>query len=162
MNHDYLKSILDYNPETGEFRWKVRRGKATIGSLAGAINPRYGYRAISIDNKLYRASRLAWFYQYKTWPSKDIDHINRDRDDNSIANLRDVSRSVNLKNTKVRKDNSTGYKGVHIQKNGRYHAYANFGGKRKNLGYFTTLQEAVTATKKNEEEFKSFLEKLEN
>lgn len=162
MDHDYLISLLDFNPETGEFRWKVRRGKAAIGSLAGTINVRHKYRYISIDYKLYRAARLAWFYHYKSWPSQDIDHINRNRDDNAIANLREVSRSVNLKNTKIRKDNTTGYKGVHLQKNGRYHVYSNFKGKRKNLGYFATLQEAVDCINMNEEEFKSFLEKLEN
>lgn len=85
-----LKELLRYDCETGEFtRIKARQGFA-VGPVKGFLD-RDGYRRTKVDYKVYLQHRLAWFYEYGEWPAGVIDHINRDRTDNRIANMRDVS-----------------------------------------------------------------------
>jgi len=114
VTQDRLKELLDYNSETGIFTWKVNRGGKKKGSIAGATS--LGYRNIMIDSISYQAHRLAWLYVYGKWPERDLDHINLERDDNRISNLRDVSDSENKQNQKMYKTNTSGYKGVHWSK----------------------------------------------
>jgi hypothetical protein len=93
-----LKELLEYDPTTGEFRWRVKLNRnIRLNSVAGTIN-NHGYRMIVIDRDMYSAARLAWFYTYGEWPVGDIDHINRTRSDNRLCNLRSVSRSGNNQN----------------------------------------------------------------
>ena len=92
-----LNEILDYDPKTGEFVWKVRvNSKVPKGSIAGADHNK-GYVHITIKGKKYLAHRLAWFSINKYWPTY-IDHINGNRKDNRIENLREVTCSENLHN----------------------------------------------------------------
>ena len=140
LTAERLREVLVYQPDTGEFY----RGDKKAGSL----NARHGYIYICVDYRHYRAHRLAWLYMYGKWPDGDIDHINSNRSDNRIANLRDVSRSFNLLNAVGMTNSSTGIKGIHLQKNGRYHAYITVDKRRTNLGYFASLEEAVAARQK--------------
>lgn len=106
MTQEELHQLLDYNPETGKFFWKVNmRGKVKIGTKAGCVCKIHGYELINIKNKQYRAHRLAWLYVHGKWPNPEIDHINRVKTDNRIANLREADRSMNNLNrgTLVRK-----------------------------------------------------------
>ena len=117
ITHERLSSLLSYNPETGEFVWKVERanatgrGKRVIGSIVGTPSAE-GYLVVMIDSVRYKLHRLAWFYFYKTWP-KWIDHRNGIRADNRIDNLREA-------NGKFNAANSSGWsgrlKGVYPQK----------------------------------------------
>ena len=112
LEHDELLALLDYDPETGVFRHKRHIPPlAEIGSVAGCIRDNR-YRQINVNGRLYRAHRLAWFYMHRQWPPHDIDHINGNRDDNRIVNLRLATRSENLRNSGMRKDNTSGLKGV--------------------------------------------------
>ena len=91
---DYLRSILSYDPSTGVFVWKKmlsRRRKP--GSVAG--NRTHGYVEIGIHNKSYRAHHLAWLYVYGRWPHGMLDHIDGDRANNAIVNLREASNQEN-------------------------------------------------------------------
>ena len=98
MTQEYLKSLLDYNPETGKFIWKVsKNNRVKSGSEAGTIQSS-GHRSILIDKKDYLAHRLAWLWYYGRWPEDQIDHINHNPDDNRIENLREVSNQENGKN----------------------------------------------------------------
>lgn len=133
------RAALTYDAELGTLTW-TRSGKR-----AGTLNRHTGYRYVCFEYKLYKEHRLIWAILYGYFPTADIDHINRVRDDNSLINLRECSRSFNLLNTDAATNISTGQRGVHLQKNGRYHAYGNVGKKRTNIGYFATLAEAVTA-----------------
>src|SRR5579862_7745832 len=82
-----LKEVLDYDPATGEFRWKTRLGgKAVAGRVAGYLDR--GYISIRIDRRIYMAHRLAWLWVYGVWPEGWLDHINRKKNDNRIDNLR--------------------------------------------------------------------------
>lgn len=93
-----LRELLNYSPESGQFTWISTRGRAAAGSVAGAIH-KYGYRVIQIDGKGYGAHRLAWLFIYGGFPEV-IDHINGDRSDNRIENLRNVDHQVNAENRK--------------------------------------------------------------
>lgn len=98
LNHDYLKFILTYDPVAGYFYWNVKKSmKTKIGDRAGVLHPN-GYVYIRIDGFGYRAHRLAWFYVFKSWPTLEIDHIDRIKTNNSILNLRDVTSKVNQSN----------------------------------------------------------------
>jgi hypothetical protein len=89
-----LRELLTYDPETGELRWRVTRRRAAKGSLAGTLN-RNGYRNIEVEQRCYKAHRLAWLYVTGEWPKETIDHINCKRDDNRWANLRQATTAEN-------------------------------------------------------------------
>jgi hypothetical protein len=98
ITQEKLKEILDYNPDTGIFTWKVSKAKRIkVGSVAGCKN-NLGYILIRIDGKIYLAHRLAWLYTHGDFPLNCIDHINQIKDDNRICNLRDVTVSENMQN----------------------------------------------------------------
>lgn len=134
-----LKEVLDYNPETGNFMWRqnLRQRKLT-SRYAGAINPN-GYVQICIDQIIYKAHRLAWFYHYGKWPTDQIDHINGIKSDNRIANLRQADFSRNQANSKRRINNVCGYKGVCLHRlSGLYMARIMVDRENIFLGYFKT------------------------
>lgn len=107
-----LRDLLAYDPVSGLFRWRARRSwRAPSGSVAGGDTSN-GYIKINVDQRLYRAHRLAWFYMKGEWPSGEIDHRDGDRKNNSWNNLRECSHSKNAANQKRRADNSSGFKGV--------------------------------------------------
>lgn len=109
LSHERLTSVLDYNPETGVFTRRVAtavRGK-NVGSLMNN-----GYHRICLDGQQYLVHRLAWFYTFKEWPKFEIDHINRNKTDNRLVNLRDVRPSENQHNRGVQVTNLSGAKGV--------------------------------------------------
>jgi hypothetical protein len=95
LSQIFLQELLEYNPNTGVFFWKKKLQGRRKSRIAGCANPQ-GYIVIGIDGKTYFAHRLAWLYFYAYLPnSKHIDHINRDRSDNRIENLRLVLPSEN-------------------------------------------------------------------
>lgn len=99
-----LRQLLSYSPHTGVFRWRKRQGRQQRGTVAGSIN-KCGYRRIKLFGKLYPASHLAWLYHSGYYPEYEIDHINNNRDDNRLCNLRDVPHSVNQHNRRDTKAN---------------------------------------------------------
>ncbi len=141
-----LRELLNYDPKTGIFTWRIdRRAKARPGSLAGTITPS-GYRNIWTDGYNYRAHRLAWLYVYGKWPAGQIDHINRVRSDNRIANLRIVTHAQNMENRKVQRNNTSGYTGVYPDRDGRrFSARISSNGKWLYLGHFKTAELAYAA-----------------
>lgn len=147
LTQDTLKSLLDYNAETGWFRWRVNYGNRLPGALAGYLHPR-GYTRIRVFKRTFDAHRLAWFYVYGVWPKDEIDHINRVKNDNRIVNLRCVSRSANIQNSSLRRDNTSGVKGVcwHTH-SGKWAARITVNHKRMQLGVFDKLEDAVKARK---------------
>lgn len=143
LSREKLLSILDYDPETGVFKWKMHKCSNRIGLEAGT-NTR-GYVQICIGKRGYLAHRLAWLYVYGYWPVGDVDHINTVRHDNRLVNLRVVTKQENNRNVKRKSHNSTGYKGVCFYKENRFIAYITVNYKTKYLGVFDTAEEASAA-----------------
>lgn len=117
LTQERLKEILHYNCETGVFKNTITRSPKNIkGETCGNINNN-GYTCMMIGRRMYFAHRLAWLYIYGYHPENYIDHINRNRSDNRLSNLREVSNQCNSRNSKVSSNNKTGVKGVSWKKN---------------------------------------------
>ena len=145
LTQERLKELLDYDTATGVFVRRVSRGKAKAGNIAGYTHHE-GYVLISIDGRKRLAHRLAWLYTYGYWPTSQLDHINRVRDDNRIENLREVTDQENHWNRGKQKNNSSGLTGVFWDKKSKkWRAYIYVCGKQKHLGLFDTQEEASVA-----------------
>ena len=144
ITQDYLKRILNYDPETGVWTWAVRkRPNSPPGSVAGSPNPK-GYRQIKIDGSLYLCSRLAFIWMNNEWPGEHVDHINMDVADNRWLNLRSATRSQNGGNRRAYSSNSLGVKGIFRRKSGKYHVQIQIDKKKIHLGDYDTLEKAAS------------------
>jgi hypothetical protein len=124
------------------------------GSLAGYLHKHSGYWFVRVDKKMYLGHRLAWLYVYGKYPKNNIDHINRDRSDNRITNLRDVTSSQNNRRRLVSKNSQSGYKGVRKNKNcSTWSARIKKDKVEFHLGCFKTKEDAAVAYNKKAEEF---------
>lgn len=140
-----LHQLFDYDRDTGNFRRKVTASHFRAGTIAGTV-AQSGYVMIYVDYKNYRAHRLAWLYVHGQWPAKSLDHKNCNRADNAFANLREATGKQQNANTKLRKDNASGCKGVHWEKDRqKFRAGITINGREKILGRFTTKKEAQFA-----------------
>lgn len=142
-----LRERFHYNPSTGYFvrLFSGRGNTGPAGSNAGCKNS-MGYFRISIDGVSYLSHRLAWLYVYGEWPKDEIDHINGDQADNRIANLRLASRAQNSQNKRVPRHNTSGFKGVSInRKSGKWVAMIQVASKQMYIGRFNTKEEAHAA-----------------
>ncbi len=140
-----LREIVFYDPKTGHFEWrKSRGGKALAGTKAGSVNRR-GYIEISIRCRKWLGHRLAWFYTHGQLP-KAIDHINGNASDNRIDNLRAASQGQNMANTRIRRNNTSGFKGVSwCSYTNRWVAHIRKDGRKRTVGRFDTPEEAHAA-----------------
>jgi hypothetical protein len=148
LTAEYVRSILDYEPETGIFRWKVslaRRNK--IGDIAGSIDQN-GYRKMGIHNREYYAHRLAWLIMRSEWPPKEIDHLHGDPSDNRWEKLRTATSSQNITNRSAKAGRS-GYRGVSwAVTSNKWMAKITVNRRQKYLGIFNTPEEAHEAYRK--------------
>ena len=153
-----LHRVLSYDPSTGLFKWKERgpedfetqKGYRVFlnrhsGRPAMNVN-RAGYRCGRVFGVLLQSHRVAWAMHYGEWPDKDVDHINQVKSDNRIDNLRLATRSENLRNIPMFSTNTSGYKGVSMDKGtGKWMARVSTGTKYKSLGLFETKELAAVA-----------------
>ncbi|PZQ77959.1 MAG: HNH endonuclease [Variovorax paradoxus] len=140
-----LRELLHYDPETGVFTWTLqpRRRALPRGNVAGTVQR--GRVQIIIDQKSYRAHRLAWLYMKGEWPSNEIDHIDGNGLNNKFGNLRDVSTKVNQQNKRRPKAGThLGVQGVNKVYR-RFRAKLHVEGRSLHLGYFSTPEEAHAA-----------------
>lgn len=146
LTYERLKEVLSYDCESGEFTWKKNIGsRAKQGAKAGRIW-RGQYRRISIDGTEHQAHRLAWLYAYGEWPVGEVDHINRQKADNRLINLRCVGRSGNQQNKGTPANNTSGVKGVHWHKRDQvWVAAITVNNNKKRLGNFKSLSAAEDA-----------------
>lgn len=154
---DYLKSILTYEKETGLIRWKIRpvRSKKKT-DIAGTLLD--GYVVIVVSGKALKAHRVAWALTFNEWPKGLIDHINGNRSDNRIDNLRTGTQTQNLQNKRSALPSSkSGLIGAMFDNStGRFRARIRSNGKRINLGSFSTQDEAHFAYLKAKREMHEF------
>lgn len=139
ITQEYIKLNLNYDENTGIFtRIKSNHHSVKVGDIAGTDNR--GYTMISINHKKYGAHRLAWLYVHGEMP-ECIDHINGNPSDNRICNLRPANQLTNTYNSKIRKDNTSGVKGVNWNAQWKkWAARISINGYRKFLGYFDDLE----------------------
>lgn len=151
-----LVYLIKYDPETGILTWLPRplwmfkterecvlwhkrfSGKE---ALKYATN---GYKAGKIHGHRLLAHRVAWLLHYGKWPDKNIDHLNGDRSDNKIQNLRDVDAGVNQRNRKMSSRNTSGFTGVkRCKKTRAWIAFIRVNGKNKILGRYNFKEDAI-------------------
>lgn len=160
LTYKRLREALTYDKDTGIFKWRISTGpRMKPGEIAGQTPNTKGYRQIKLDAVKYKAHRLAWFYVYKRWPADQIDHINEDKSDNRICNLREAAQWQNRANTGACKVNTSGFKCVSFR-HGKWTARISKDGKRINLGCYKTPEKAhkvyVAASKKLHKEFSRY------
>lgn len=144
LSQSELKSRLDYDPQTGKFIWK-RAKSQWRGREAGMISV-FGYRTISLKCQPCPAHRIAWVMAYGKDPIGEIDHINGDRSDNRLCNLRCVTSTENARNSRISKSNTSGVQGVSwYARSKKWLAQIRVNGRLLHLGYFETLDEAKQA-----------------
>ena len=150
LTEKMLKSLVKYEPHTGKFfsRLKSKTGPRKVGDELGVLW-KSGYVYVHLNGEDYRAHRLAWLYMFGVWPTYEIDHINHNRSDNRIDNLRDVPHSINIYNRKsAAAHNKLGVLGVKRATVGpRFVSQLVIDGKPVHLGTFDTAEEAHTAYK---------------
>ena len=157
LTFEFVNQCLNYCPESGSLTWKDRprehfktkRGWSVFksqfkGNDAGTVN-KQGYLQVCISHKLYRSHRIGWLLSTGKWPIHQIDHINNNRVDNRLCNLREATNTENSMNSGLRADNSSGIKGVSWNKRiQKWHARIYANKKFNHLGYFETTDEAKT------------------
>ena len=144
---ELVRELLEYSPETGLFRWKERPSRSSWkaiwpGKVAGSLDSK-GYLRFQVAGRTHKAHRLAWLYVHGEWPKGEIDHIDGDRSNNAIANLRVATARQNQQN-KTAKVNASGFRGV--SKMGRkWRALVTINGRRTHVGIFDTPEAASAA-----------------
>jgi hypothetical protein len=148
-----LRRLIAYDPETGSFTWKERpldlcasqHGQTVFNAQKAGQPCREiceGYVRIRIMGRRILGHRLAWAFVHGRLPKGVIDHINGDRRDNRIVNLRDVTRQTNQRNMPINVKNTSGHPGVYRAPSGRWYAQIGLSRRRLALGTFDTFDEA--------------------
>ncbi len=152
---EYVRSIINYQPDTGKMTSLVKRGGLRVDQEVGTIIPQ-GYRQIFIGYWSYRASRLAYLIMEGEWPPDGLfmDHIDGDRANDKWSNLRLATPQQNARNRKPCKRNTTGIVGVHpVKRNGQWGAEIGVDGSNIKLGCFECQADAVEARCKAERHY---------
>jgi hypothetical protein len=153
-----LREVLEYDSARGVLVWRQRDEKhfdsrracnvwnaRFAGTVAGRPKPT-GYAEVSIFDRKHSAHRVIYAMVHGRWPLGEIDHINGNRADNRIENLRDVSRKDNAKNLPIQANNSSGVVGVAWRKKlNKWHAYITVNRKQILVGFFDSLSDAKAA-----------------
>lgn len=146
--NDYqaISTRLAYDPENGSFTWReVPENGFRGGSAAGCVYAHDGYHVITIRQKRYKAHRLAWLLTYGSWPALSLDHINGQRADNRISNLRECTNAENQQNLhRPHSDSTYGILGVYLDGD-VFRAAIQVNGKKKYLGRFKNETDAREA-----------------
>jgi len=150
-----VRALFDYDAENGWLIRKRTRAGNPWNKPTGHKPTHKGYGQVKIDGKMYLTHRLIWLWYYGTWPQYFVDHIDRNPMNNRIENLEDKKNEENLHNTGIRKTNTSGFSGVTwINRDKRFQVKIRFGkGRRKHIGYYKTLDDAILAAKKAKIEY---------
>ncbi|WP_306127946.1 HNH endonuclease signature motif containing protein [Roseovarius sp. MMSF_3350] len=154
-----LRQLLRYEPETGKLFWLHRPKEmfpcegsyktwnsrfAGNEAFTASVDP--GYRYGTINGGKFFAHRVAYAIYHGKWPENHTDHINGDPSDNRIANLRDVSQSGNMRNSRKQSNNSSGHTGVYwFARDKKWRALGYVSGRQIYLGLFDSIEDAIAA-----------------
>jgi hypothetical protein len=143
VTYNEANALFSYEPETGVLRWKVRPSIGVkVGDIAGTKHPS-GYRMVKVFGRQYPTHRIAWLLSFGAFPQFQIDHINRNRADNRLCNLREATYATNAQNRD--KPNRTGYAGVTKARSGKWQARVMTDGKSRSIGVFDSPGDAHRA-----------------
>jgi len=148
---EYLHKRLRYEPDTGKLFWRdcedmSNRWRAQFANKEAFTSLCLGYRRGSIDDKTFRSHRVAWAIHYGYWPISSLDHINGDRADNRINNLRLATHQENMRNRAINRNNTSGICGVYwVKSEGKWKAHIKMNKSIIHLGYFQNIEEAAAA-----------------
>lgn len=150
-DYERFSHALSYDKKTGILRWRNPTClRLKSGDIAGSVN-NAGYWRVNFQGKTYSAHRIAWLLTFGNWPTQEIDHINRNRLDNRIANLRDVSRSENARNRRFRVPGQMrhGGRGITRLKSGKWQVQVHDPriGRAKYFGSFSCFGAAISAAR---------------
>jgi len=149
---EQLQELLNVNAETGEVVWRVARnsrGGFVKPGVAAGWNDSHGYRTVTVMQRDIKLHRLVWLFVHGKWPVGQIDHVNGNRSDNRISNLREASATVNTQNYHgLRRHNTSGVTGVYWDKRRTvWVAQISASKKHIHLGQFASKDEAAAAVK---------------
>jgi hypothetical protein len=144
LTQELLHALFEYRENGTLIRKVTTNPRAPAGEPSGCPN-KAGYLRTRVSGALYLNHRLIWFMHHGTWPSV-VDHINGNKQDNRLENLRACNQSQNMQNCKNKKSNKTGVKGVQWREDKqKYRARITVDRKEYFVGYFLTLDEARDA-----------------
>lgn len=143
--------LFVYEPETGKLFWRITRSnRAGAGSEAGSKN-QYGYLFVRVNGRNYQVHRIIWDMfntNDKLCGTEEIDHIDHNRENNRLDNLRKVCHTDNMRNQSLRRTTKSGATGVSWrERDSRWRAYITIAGVCKHIGHFMTFEEALSARK---------------
>lgn len=142
FTHDELSSVFAYEPVSGLIVRRIVRGRHAANVRVGTVDGK-GYLNVNYKGRFILLHRLAWFLTHKSLP-RFIDHMNGDKCDNRIGNLRPCTMSQNMSNVVMYSHNKSGYKGVsQNSKSGKWHAQVKIHGKQTYLGRTDSPHEAA-------------------
>ena len=149
-----VKELFTYDENAGTLIRRITvSNNAKAGSVAGWVNGE-GYVCVRVDRINHKVHHIVWLYVNGHWPKGVIDHINQNKQDNRIANLRDTTIQVNNINKGSRKDSKTGVVGVTWRERDKlFYAACKRDGKQNYLGSFKTLEDAAKAVEKFRSEY---------
>ncbi len=149
---DEIVSVLSYDRDTGVFKWNTSKLKRVRNGDVAGFSTR-GYIGIGLFGKQYKAHRIAWVIEYGEWPESELDHINGDRTDNRICNLRLANRFINNQNKRRSAiGSSSKYIGVCFSKShNKWMSKVKINGKTHYLGIFDDEEKASIAYQKAKE-----------
>lgn len=140
-----LQKLFVYDPDTGVFTWCANSGRARAGQEAGWLHST-GYVYVGLTGGSYKAHRLAWKYVYGTDPDGLIDHIDGDKANNRIRNLRVVTDGQSNQNKKTYRNNQSGHKGVGwYSRRNAWRVRIQHEGRVVLVGFYATLARAIAA-----------------
>lgn len=141
VDQTMLKKFFTYDPDTGNLKWRLPQRQSEVGDILGYAHSG-GYKSASIAGKAYLLHRLVWMFVYGYFPEQ-IDHINHDRQDNRLCNLREVNNTTNSKNTSLSVNSVTKVNGVSFMKSkNKFRAYIMVNRKQIHLGLYDSIEEA--------------------
>ena len=147
MTKERLLEMFEHDARRGVLIWKAKPNrKIIIGTIAGSLNKTTGYIQVRIDGVVYSLHRLIWLYVHGTWPRDEIDHIDLNKTNNRIENLREATSSNNKCNQTVRSDSMSRVRGIYEDKRRiarRFRPHVAINGKRHWLGSFASKEEAA-------------------
>jgi hypothetical protein len=148
MTAHKLRELLDYDPDTGAFHWRVDRkgGNGQRGQIAGSPSST-GYWQIGVNGGRFLAHRLAWLYVHGELPLNQIDHIDGIKSNNRMSNLRDITLAHNVQNQhQPARDNKTGFLGVSLhRRSGKFRAVITVARRQLWIGQFDSPEQAHAA-----------------